>query len=190
MACVDLTTLEDPELIAEAARENHDALAVLFDRYQRLVYCIARRIIQDDGEAEDLTQEVFFEIYRKASRYDAQRGSVKVWLLQYAYHRSFSRKTALTQRRFYGHEPVSAAELRESAAAVERRRGLTHDEWLWAIRQALSSAQAKQRDTIELAVFEQLTMREIADRTSQSLGNVRHYYYRGLKHLRQILNLG
>jgi RNA polymerase sigma-70 factor (ECF subfamily) len=190
VAPVDLTTLEDPELIAEAARENHDALAVLFDRYQRLVYCVARRIVQDDGEAEDLTQEVFFEIYRKASRYDAQRGSVKVWLLQYAYHRSFSRKAALTQRRFYGHEPVSAAEIRESATAVERRRGLTHDEWLWAIQQALSSAQAKHRHTIELAVFEQLTMREIAARTSQSLGNVRHYYYRGLKHLRQILNLG
>lgn len=188
MSYVDLSRLDDAELIVEAARENHDALAVLFDRYQRLVFYVARRIVQDEGEAEDLTQEIFFEIYRKASRYDAGRGSVKVWLLQYAYHRSFSRKAALVQRRFYGSEQVSGANIRALDAGDERRRGLTREEWSCAVRQALGSVQEKQRNTIELAFFEQLTMREIAARTSQSLGNVRHYYYRGLKHLKDVLN--
>jgi RNA polymerase sigma-70 factor (ECF subfamily) len=185
-AYVDLSALEDSQLVAEAARDNHDALAVLFDRYQRLVFHVARRILQDDAEAEDLTQEVFFEIYRKASRYDAARGSVKVWLLQYAYHRSFTRKAALIRRR-HNREPLSAAALRVASTADERRRGLTRDEWSCAIRQALASAHEKQRDTIELAFFEQLTMQEIAERTSQSFGNVRHYYYRGLKHLKAVL---
>ena len=187
MAYVDLSTLEDPELIAEAARENHDALAVLFDRYQRLVFHVARRIVQDDAEAEDLTQEIFFEIYRKASRYDPERGSVKVWLLQYAYHRSFSRKTALARRR-HAREPLSAAALRAADSSNDRRRGLTREEWMTAVRQALASAHEKHRDTIELAFFEQLTMREIAVKTRQSFGNVRHYYYRGLKYLKDVLN--
>jgi RNA polymerase sigma-70 factor (ECF subfamily) len=190
LSYVDLSALEDTELIAEAARENHDALAVLFDRYQRLVFSVARRIVQDDGEAEDLSQEIFFEIYRKASRYDPQRGSVKVWLLQYTYHRSFTRKAALTHRRFYGREPVSAVDRRDLTNDSECRGGLTRDELAWAIRQALAVVHARHRDTLELALFEQLTMREIASRTSQSLGNVRHYYYRGLKHLRAVLNGG
>ncbi len=187
MAYVDLSGLEDPELIAEAARQNHDALAVLFDRYQRLVFHVARRIVQDEAEAEDLTQEVFFEIYKKASHYDPARGTVKVWLLQYAYHRSFSRKAALARRR-HAREPLTPAVLRASNPSDERRRGLTRDEWAWAVRQALASVHEKQRNTIELAFFGQLTMREIAAKTSQSFGNIRHYYYRGLKHLREVLN--
>jgi RNA polymerase sigma-70 factor (ECF subfamily) len=187
VAYSDLSSRSDTELIAEAARQNHDALAVLFDRYQRLVFHVARRIVQDDAEAEDLTQEVFFEIYQKASLYDAQRGSVKVWLLQYAYHRSFTRRTTLARRR-NGWEPLSAAVLRTVRIFDERRRGLTDDEWACALRQALASAQEKQRKTIELAFFEQLTMREIAEKTRQSFGNVRHYYYRGLKHLKSVLN--
>jgi RNA polymerase sigma-70 factor (ECF subfamily) len=187
VAYFDLSTLADTELIAEAARDNHDALAVLFDRYQRLVFHVARRIVQDDGEAEDLTQEVFFEIYRKASRYDPERGTVKVWLLQYAYHRSFTRKAAMARRR-HNREPLTAAALRVASHAEERCCGLTREELACAIRQALASAHEKQRDTIELVFFEQLTMREIAERTAQSFGNVRHYYYRGLKHLKAVLN--
>jgi RNA polymerase sigma-70 factor (ECF subfamily) len=185
VAYVDLSALEDTELVAEAARENHDALAVLFDRYQRLVFHVARRIVQDDGEAEDLTQEIFFEIYSKASLYDAQRGSVKVWLLQYAYHRSFTRKAALARRR-HAREPLSPEALRVANAPDEKHGGLTRDEWGTALRQALESAHEKQRITIELAFFEQLTLREIAETTRQSFGNVRHYYYRGLKHLKDV----
>ena len=187
MTYVDLSTLPDADLVVEAARQNHDALAVLFDRYQRLVFHVARRIVQDEAEAEDLTQEVFFEIYRKASLYDPQRGSVKVWLLQYAYHRSFSRKTALLRRQ-QGREPLSAADFRAARATYDLWRGLTDDEWACALRQALASAHEKQRRTIELAFFDQLTLREIAEKTRQSFGNVRHYYYRGLKHVKDVLN--
>src|SRR5262245_54069104 len=75
-----------------------DALAVLFDRYRRLVFTVAKRILRDPAEAEDLTQDVFIEIYRKANLFDPRKGCVKAWVLQYAYHRSFNRRRYLSLR--------------------------------------------------------------------------------------------
>ena len=84
-----------------------DAIGVLFDRYSRLIFAVAKKILRDPEEAEDLTQEVFIEIYKKAHRYDDRKGTVKIWLLQYAYHRSLNRRRylALVERReLIGHQ--------------------------------------------------------------------------------------
>src|SRR5690242_5866129 len=77
----------DAELVAEMLQPGSDALATLIARYIRLVHRVAAGILRDDTEAEDVTQEVFLEIYRKAHLYDPARGAVRVWLLQYAYRR-------------------------------------------------------------------------------------------------------
>src|SRR5258708_25944785 len=78
----------DEELIDEMRAGSHDALAVMFDRYQCLVLSVALKIVKDVGEAEDVMQSVFFEIYRSAGRFDASRGTVKTWILQYIRSRS------------------------------------------------------------------------------------------------------
>ena len=78
-----------------------DALAVLFDRHYKLVFSVALRILHDHGEAEDLMQEVFLEIYRKVESYDPEKGNAKTWILQYAYHRSLNRQKYLSIRNFY-----------------------------------------------------------------------------------------
>ena len=91
-------TKSDADLIAEMHAPDSDALGVLCRRYSRLVHRVAVDILRDDAEAEDVTQEVFFEIYRKAHLYDESRGPVRGWLLQYAYHRSLRRKDALRRR--------------------------------------------------------------------------------------------
>ena len=90
----------DEELVAGMRSGNADALSLLFDRYYRLVFDVARRVLRDHGEAEDLMQEVFIEVFRKANLYDPTRGSVRTWLLQYAYHRSFNRRKYLSLRSF------------------------------------------------------------------------------------------
>src|ERR1700727_3886413 len=79
----------------------NDALAMLFDRYQRLVFSIALKIVRDRGEAEDVTQNVFLEVYRSVAQFDPTKGTLKVWLLQFAYHRAFNRKQYLNVRDFY-----------------------------------------------------------------------------------------
>ena len=85
----------------------NDALAVLFERYQRLVFSIALKIVRDRGEAEDVTQNVFLEIYRSVAQFDPPKGTTKVWLLQYAYHRAFNRKQSLNARNFYDQESIA-----------------------------------------------------------------------------------
>src|SRR5262245_49878033 len=82
----------DEELMLEVQRGDGDAFAALFDRYNRLVLTVALRILHDAGEAQEVTQNVFFEFYRSARRFDSARGTLKVWLLQFAYHRSINRR--------------------------------------------------------------------------------------------------
>ena len=91
----------DAELVADLHRASDDALDLLLRRYARLVHRVAANILRDPTEAEDITQEVFYEISRKAHLYDPERGTVKVWLLQYAYHRTLRRKADLQRRAAY-----------------------------------------------------------------------------------------
>ncbi len=93
----------------EVQRGDGDAFAVLFDRYNRLVLTVALRIVHDAGEAQEVTQNVFFEFYRSARRFDPARGTLKVWLLQFAYHRSINRRNYLLLRQFYNRPDLEEA---------------------------------------------------------------------------------
>jgi RNA polymerase sigma-70 factor (ECF subfamily) len=159
---------------------NGEALEPLFRRYGRLVHRVASDILHDTGEAEDVTQEVFMELYRKAHQYDPARGSVRVWLLQYAYHRSLRRKTALRRRAAYRAEPLDAIDEQVRGS----RKRLTRQESRWLIRSGLAQLPERQRATLELACFEELSLRDVAERLGVSVGCTRHYYYRGLARLR------
>ena len=90
----------------------NDALAVLFDRYYRLVLSIALKIVRDPGEAEDVMQTVFLEIFRSAAQFDPAKGTTKVWILQYAYHRAINRKQHLNARKFYSQTDLEEAQTR------------------------------------------------------------------------------
>lgn len=176
----NLAMRSDPDLIADMRMANGDALEPLFRRYARLVHRVASDILHDRGEAEDVTQEVFLELYRKAHLYDPARGSVRVWLLQYAYHRSLRRKTALRRRAAYRAEPLDVVEEQVQGS----RRRLTRQECRWVIRSGLAHLPERQRTTLELACFEELSLRDVAARLGVSVGCTRHYYYRGLARLR------
>lgn len=165
----------------------HDALALIFERYYRLVVSVAFEILHDRGEAEDLMQEVFFEIYRAIENFDPQKGSAKTWILQYAYHRSLNRRQYLNLRHFYDRRQISELDAMEPRCSAEGRNGLTYAEWARVIRQGIATLNDKQRITLELACFQGLLLSEIADRINESQANVRHYYYRGLKKLRDSL---
>jgi RNA polymerase sigma-70 factor, ECF subfamily len=166
---------------------NPDALQILFDRFHRLVLKVALRILRDPGEAEDVMQEIFLEIFNKAGQFDPARGSAKTWILQYAYHRSLSRRQYLSLRSFYDRHRTTELDIADSNCVHDSWRGLTFLEWKDAIQQGLSTLNEKQRETIELASFHGLLLTEIAERTNESLGNVRHHYYRGLQALRKFL---
>jgi len=166
-------------------RGRADALGVLFDRYYRLVFDVAKRILRDRAEAEDLMQEVFIEVFKKANLYDSGKGSVKVWLLQYAYLRSFNRRKYLALRSFYDASPTSALAHLEMVGGHE---GMSASDWQEILGAGMKELTAKERQIIELVTYEGLTVREASERVQESYVNSRNHYYRGLKKLREFLS--
>lgn len=181
----ELKQLTDDQLMAQLHAGTADALAVLFERYYRLVFSIAFKIVRDRGEAEDVTQNVFLEIYRSVAQFDPEKGTLKVWMLQYAYHRAFNRKKYLHTRNFYYQENIDDLDPLSTSDLLAGK--YTPAELQRLLQQALASLDKSQRKVIELASYEGLSMRDIADRTGYSLSNVRHHYYRGLQKLRSFI---
>ena len=182
-ALTELKLLGDDQLMLQLQDGVNDALAVLFDRYQRLVFSIALKIVRDRGEAEDVTQNVFLEIYRSVAQFDPAKGTLKIWLLQFAYHRAFNRKQYLNTRNFYNQE--STEEIGPFPCGESFTSGkYAPPELQRLLQQALASLGEPQKRVIELASYDGLSMKEIADKTGNSLSNVRHHYYRGLQKLR------
>jgi len=180
----------DEDVIKQLREGNPNALPILFDRFHRLVLKVALRILRDPAEAEDVMQDIFLEIFRKAGQFDPARGSTKTWILQYAYHRSLSRRQYLALRNFYDRHQASELDVIESNRVDVSWRGLTFQEWGRVIQQGLATLNEKQRKTIELSCFQGLLLSEIAERMKESLPNVRHHYYRGLQALRKFLQPG
>ncbi|MBI4908234.1 MAG: sigma-70 family RNA polymerase sigma factor [Acidobacteria bacterium] len=175
------------ELIDEIRRGGAEALGVLFDRYATLVFDIARKVLNDRGEAEDLMQDVFIEVYRKAELYQPGKGSVKVWLMQYAYHRSFNRRKYLALRSFYDASPAAALADSELAGGWGGRDGLTFHDWVQVLKRGMTELSDKEKRIITLVAFDGLTVREASERVRESYVNGRNHYYRGLRKLRGFL---
>jgi RNA polymerase sigma-70 factor (ECF subfamily) len=182
MRSLHLKNATDEDLLLQLRSGLDDALAGLFDRYYRQVFSVAHRILRDSGEAEDLMQEVFLEIYRDADKFDPARGSVKNWLLQYANHRSLNRLKYLKLRGHYDERAdYETSDLSQSPSFADYRT---------SIRSSLNQLSENERRVIEQVCFEGLVLKEVADRTGVPLPNVRNYYYRGLRKLRVVLGLG
>ena len=182
----ELKLLSDDQLMAQLQAGVNDALAVLFERYHRLVFAIALKIVRDRGEAEDVTQNVFLEIYSSVAQFDPGKGTLKVWLLQYAYHRAFNRKQYLNTRNFYNQdaiEDLGSFSAGDGFAGVKYAPG----ELQRLLHQGLETLGTPQKRVIELANYEGLSMKEIANKTGDSVSNVRHHYYRGLQKLRSFI---
>jgi RNA polymerase sigma-70 factor (ECF subfamily) len=180
----ELQSLADERLVEEIRAGNADAFAVVFKRYHRLVHFTALNIIRDAGEAEDLTQTVFLEVYRRLGQFDAAKGTLKVWLLQFAYSRSMHRRNYLFVRQFHHHVDVREAEERASFWSADH---LEPQEAKRLTEEALAVLPEPQRRTLEMFFFEGLSLREIAERRKENYPNVRHHYYRGLERLHSYL---
>jgi len=177
----ELRGLSDEELMGHLRAGHDDALTVLFDRYHRLVLKIALKIVRDRSEAQDVTQDVFLQLYRTVVRFDPDRGSSKMWILRAAYRRSLSRRQYLALRGLYVRDFPETVEEQVSAF------GLHVPESRRFAAELLQKLRGRRRKVVELALFEGLTMQEIAGRLGESVGNIRHHYYRGIDQLRASL---
>jgi RNA polymerase sigma-70 factor, ECF subfamily len=174
----------DEELMERLRAQDSEALDHLFRRYGRLVMGIAFRTLRDHGEAEDTVQDTFLYIYRRAVLFDAQKGTAKAWIVQVAFHRSLDKKSYLARRGFYlGTEIDSTDDTLSGNTDLDREVGGRLNRA--KLEEAFAELPQEQRRTLELFFFEGMDMREIAGKLSESVGNVRHYYYRGLERLRK-----
>ncbi len=184
VSAVEEARHSDEHLIERIAKKDTAALRVLLSRYSRLVMRIALRILHDDGEAEEVVQDVFFYLYQRASSFDVSKGAARGWIVQLAYHRAFDRRNYLDRRKFrVGTDVACVADTlagdtdldREIASKLSRTQ----------LEKAFQELPERQRRTLELFYFEGLDLREIAEQLGEPLGNVRHHYYRGLKKLQK-----
>jgi len=83
----------DEELMVRLQSGDSSALETLFHRYARLVFRIARGVVRDSGEAEDVVQEAFFHLYKKSMLFDRSKGGAKNWIVQIALHRALDKKS-------------------------------------------------------------------------------------------------
>jgi RNA polymerase sigma-70 factor, ECF subfamily len=185
MPRVDLSKLSDVELMVQLREGEQEALSHLFDRYHRLVLSIALKIIRDHAEAEDLMQEVFFDVYRVADRFDPAKGTAKSWIVQFAYHKGLNRRKYLALRGTFENHQIGTFD--PSEFPIQGHNGYSSDDIFAIVQQGLAMLPPKQRETVEMVCFQGFLLREVADRTTESLGNVRHYYYRGIEKLREFV---
>jgi RNA polymerase sigma-70 factor, ECF subfamily len=180
--------LPDDVLMTYLKDGHQDALAVLFNRYRRLVLSVAWHVLRDRGEAEDLVQSVFLEILQSAAKFDAAKGTVKSWILQYAYHRSFNRRKYLSLRGIPNY-PEPFIPVRETSMGWWNS-SFEIVESKWFVQEALGHLNGKQRKILELAFYEGLSMREASERTGESFDTVRHHFYRAIDNLRSMIQNG
>jgi RNA polymerase sigma-70 factor (ECF subfamily) len=155
------------------------ALEILFDRYSRLVLSIARGVVRDSGEAEDVVQESFFYVYKKSMLFDGSKGSVKTWILQIALHRALDRKSHLARRGFYaGTDIGSLDDTLLGETDLDREIGAK-------LNRAQLEKAFEQLPGIQRLTLEGLDLREISEKLNEPLGNTRHHFYRGLERLRK-----
>ena len=159
------------ELIRRIASGDQDALGQLYDSTNRAVFGLILRVLNEPAGAEEVTLEVYTQVWRQASNYDPSRGTPSAWLLTIARSRAIDRfrSTDQTRRR---QEPLSTVETarasgaspEENAVDAERRE---------IVRAALDTLPPEQRNVIELAYFSGLSHSEIAAKCSLPLGTVK-----------------
>lgn len=174
----------DTELLAWVCRREEPALGGLYDRYHRLVYSIALRIVGEREQAEEVVQDVFQAVWQSAGGFQPG-GSVAAWLIGIARHRAID---ATRSRRFRARareDQLDEAQVAHAAPAAESDAEVLIVRA--TVRAALAELPAAQRQAIELSYYGGLSHAEIADRLGEPVGTVKSRMRLGLLKLRDLL---
>jgi RNA polymerase sigma-70 factor, ECF subfamily len=186
--CIPTFEISDGLLLEKIQQGDTEALAILFRRHARAVRNVAQRILHNEAEADDLVQEVFLFIFRKADLFNDRLGSARSWIFQVAYHRAFDRRRYLHSRHFYTSQDLEEPSRRLTYSMDNL---LLHEQSIEGLLGKQLAARFRthltpeQRETIQLFFLGGYTLKEIAQLTGRALANVRQHYYRGLARLRK-----
>jgi RNA polymerase sigma-70 factor, ECF subfamily len=173
--------LADEDLISFVGEGDTQAFAVLYDRHSRAAYSLAYRMMNGRQAAEDLTQDAFLKVWRAATSYRVDRGSVRTWILSIVHNQGIDQlRSHASRRRTQDKVEASAARSQPSEAFAQSWRNSQRDQ----VREALNSLPQEQLKILELAYFSGYTHVEIADLLGLPLGTVKGRIRLGLKKLR------
>jgi RNA polymerase sigma-70 factor, ECF subfamily len=171
----------DEQLVEAVARADEDALGELYDRFGKVAYGLAYKILQDATLAEDAVQEAFLQIWRGAGSYRPERAKASTWLLTFVHRRAVDLVRREERRRTIPVEPLSEPPgTGPDEEVVTRSRAKV-------VRDALRRLPPEQREAIELAYYGGLTQSELAARLDQPLGTIKSRMFTGLQRLRVLL---
>jgi RNA polymerase sigma-70 factor, ECF subfamily len=173
--------LNDWSLLERIRQKDEGALSVLYDRYSGLVYSEAKRILRDAGAAEEILQDLFYQVWRTAERFDAARGSLAGWLLVAARNRAISklrRKSGKTE------------ELEENGVLLGANveTAAMQKVLLEKVRTALGTLPEGQREAMEFAYFAGMSHSEIAEKTGEPLGTIKTRIRTAMETLKRVMS--
>jgi RNA polymerase sigma-70 factor, ECF subfamily len=171
------------ELLHRVSLGDRDAFTALYDELSPQVYGLVRRVVCDPAQSEEVTQEVFVEVWRIAHRFDPNRGAASTWVLTIAHRRAVDRvRSEQTQRdrvQALGQVPLLGP-ADDMASSLDRQ----------VVRDAMNGLTELQRQSIELAYFRGLTQGQIAELLDVPLGTIKTRIRDGLIRLRDALGEG
>lgn len=173
----------DITLVQQVLQRDMRAFEQLYDRRCRLVYGLVYRIVQQAGTAEEIVQDVFLQLWRNASQYDASRGPFLPWLLIMARNRALDTLRLKSERQRRREDQTEELPGICTVPAFEKQ--LDEKRRASRIRELMTGLQPQQKRAIELAYFEGLSHTEIAETLKEPLGTVKSWIRNGLLRLRE-----
>jgi len=171
--------MDDAALLDAVAEGSQDAMAAVFDRYSRIVYCIALRVLREPGLAEDVMQEVLLQVWKRPQSFVSQRGNLAAWLSVVTRNRAID-----VLRKRFPLDPIGDLPLPDPRDMVlEREQGWLLDK----VKAVLDSLPPEQQGALELAYFQGLSHTEIAEKTGSPLGTIKTRIRAGLASIRKAM---
>ncbi len=170
-------------LVQSIAARDQQALHALYDMAHRIVFTLIMRITANQETAEELTIDVFHDVWRGASRYDPANGTVLGWIMNQARSRAIDRLRFESRKKRRGEGDMEP----QAEVAADPRDALEWREQGESLRAALAALSPSERQAIEMTFFAGLTHAEAAARLNQPLGTVKTRIRSGLHKLRQML---
>jgi RNA polymerase sigma-70 factor (ECF subfamily) len=166
--------VSEEELLLRAEAGDAAAVGILFDRFADLILGIGLRVLRDRGEAEDLVQDFFLNLFHKIKGFDPMKGSARTWMIQIAYRRAFDRRGYLSKREFYSGTELESL---ENTLVEDEQLAAQIIDWVTGeqLHAAFQELAERHQATLEMYFFEGLDLREISERLGESRENTRHF---------------